>query len=49
MAGRFSKPVFPGDVLTVSMWDQDDGQALFRTTTQAGDVVIDAGQLTYKP
>ena len=48
MAGRFSKPVFPGDALTVSMWELGDGEAFFRTSTQAGDVVIDAGRCTYR-
>jgi acyl dehydratase len=48
MAARFSKPVMPGDVLTVSIWEQGDGQALFRTTTQAGDVVIDSGKAGYR-
>ena len=48
MAGRFSKPVYPGDTLTVAIWEQGDGQAIFRTSTQGGDVVIDAGQVTYR-
>ncbi|MHB8670305.1 MAG: MaoC/PaaZ C-terminal domain-containing protein [Acidimicrobiales bacterium] len=43
MEGRFSKPVFPGDTLTVSMWVDGD-EALFRTETQRGEVVIDAGR-----
>ncbi|HWE57809.1 MAG TPA: MaoC/PaaZ C-terminal domain-containing protein [Acidimicrobiales bacterium] len=47
VAARFSKPVMPGDALTVSMWVQGDGQALFQTSTDAG-VVIDGGQLTYQ-
>jgi acyl dehydratase len=47
MAARFSKPVLPGQALTVSMWDQGDGQALFRTSTDSV-VVIDGGVLTYK-
>ncbi len=47
MAARFSKPVMPGEALTISMWVTGDGQALFRTATPAG-VVIDGGQLTYK-
>ena len=46
MSARFSKPVYPGDELTISMWDTDGG-ALFRTSTTAG-VVIDAGQFSYR-
>jgi len=42
MNARVSKPVIPGDTLTVSMW-VDGREALFRTTNQAGDVVIDQG------
>lgn len=42
MNARFSKPVIPGDTLTVSMW-VDGNEALFRTTNQNGDVVIDQG------
>jgi acyl dehydratase len=40
---RFSKPVFPGDELTVHMW-VDGNVALFRTETQNGDTVIDQGR-----
>lgn len=47
MAARFSKPVFPGQALTVSMWVTGDGQALFRTSTDSG-IVIDGGQLSFK-
>ncbi|HUJ64844.1 MAG TPA: MaoC/PaaZ C-terminal domain-containing protein [Acidimicrobiales bacterium] len=47
MAARFSKPVFPGETLTVSIWEVGDGEALFRTSTPAG-VVMDAGQLSYR-
>ncbi len=43
MEGRFSKPVLPGDELTVKMWETESGQAVYRTETQAGDVVIDSG------
>ncbi|MGE0624489.1 MAG: MaoC/PaaZ C-terminal domain-containing protein [Pseudomonadales bacterium] len=46
MKSRFSKPVIPGDELTVSMW-VDGNQALFRTTNQNGDVVIDQGTFTF--
>jgi acyl dehydratase len=49
MAGRFSKPVFPGDDLIVSMWVLDEGEAFFQTSTQRGEVVIDAGRCTYRP
>jgi len=42
MDGRFSKPVMPGDALTVSMW-VDGGEALFQTKNQDGDVVLDQG------
>ena len=42
MAGRFSRPTMPGDTLTVSVWETDDGYR-FRTDTQDGDTVIDAG------
>ena len=46
MNARFSKPVYPGDELTVSMW-VDGNSSLFRTTNQYGDVVIDQGQCAY--
>lgn len=46
MSARFSKPVFPGQALTVSMWIEGDGSALFRTSTDSG-VVIDAGRFGY--
>jgi acyl dehydratase len=46
MEGRFSKPVFPGDSLTVKMW-VDGNQAVFFAETQNGDVVIDQGLCTF--
>ena len=46
MNARFSKPVIPGDTLTVSMW-ADGNRALFRTTNQDGAVVIDQGVCTF--
>jgi acyl dehydratase len=46
MNSRFSKPVYPGDALTVSMW-VDGHSALFRTCNQNGDVVIDQGTFTF--
>ncbi len=46
MYGRFSKPVLPGEALTVSMWRQDDSDTvLFTTTRPDGAVVIDRGRL----
>ncbi len=42
MKSRFSRPVIPGDELTVSIW-VDGNTALFRTTNQNGEVVIDQG------
>ena len=47
MSARFSKPVMPGDELTVSIWELGAGNAYFRTATPAA-VVIDAGQATYR-
>jgi acyl dehydratase len=47
MAARFSKPVFPGEELTVTMWVTGEGTAVFRSSTPAG-VVIDAGRLRYQ-
>ena len=46
MKGRFSKPVIPGDELTVSMW-VDGNEVLFRTTNQNGDIVLDQGKCTF--
>ena len=46
MDGRFSKPVMPGDVLTISMW-VDGNKALFQTKNQDGDVVLDQGECTF--
>jgi hypothetical protein len=44
MSGRFSRPVLPGESLTVSMWRQRGGDtAAFQTTREDGVVVIDRG------
>jgi acyl dehydratase len=48
MDARFSKPVYPGDELTVRMWEDGKGRALFQTATQDGTVVIDGGVLGHK-
>jgi acyl dehydratase len=46
MDGRFSKPVMPGDDLTVSMWVAGD-TCVFQTRNQHGDVVLDQGRMTF--
>jgi len=48
MEGRFSKPVYPGESLTISLWI-DGGEAIFRTTNPDGDVVLDQGRCTFQP
>jgi acyl dehydratase len=45
MDARFSKPVMPGDTLTVSMWVDGDS-AVFRTSVD-GTTVIDNGRCTF--
>jgi acyl dehydratase len=45
MEGRFSSPVFPGESLTVEMWDTE-GSTTFRTLGEDGRVVIDNGGAT---
>lgn len=47
MEGRFSKPVLPGDTLTVSMW-QEGNNVLFQTKTQDDVVVIDNGKFKFE-
>jgi acyl dehydratase len=57
MYGRFSRPVLPGEPLTVSIWLEDDGaseaegmkSALFQTTRTDGTVVIDRGRTQFRP
>jgi acyl dehydratase len=43
MSARFSRPTYPGDTLTVSMW-VDGEEASFRTENQRGETVIDGGR-----
>lgn len=46
MEGRFSKPVFPGQAVTVKMWV--DGQtAVFQTVNPDGDIVLDQGKFGF--
>ena len=46
MDGRFSSPVLPGDILTVSMWVDGD-EAMFQTAKDDGTVVIDRGRFSF--
>jgi acyl dehydratase len=49
MRARFSRPTWPGDTVTVSMWDIGDelrGGYRFTTATQGGDHVMEAGLFT---
>ncbi len=46
MRGRFSRPTYPGDELTVSMWI-GEGVAQFRTVNQRGETVLDHGVLQF--
>ena len=47
MEGRFASPVFPGEALTVKMWETGDGTAIFQTCGADGRVVVDGGSCTY--
>ena len=49
MTGRFSSPVFPGEPLTVRVWVEGEGSALFQTLGGDGRVVLDAGQAAFGP
>jgi len=46
MEGRFSKPVFPGEAITVKMW-VDGNQALFQTVNPASEIVLDQGRFGF--
>jgi acyl dehydratase len=46
ISGRFTKPVIPGDELTVSLWYETPSSYVFITTNSAGEVVIDQGSFT---
>ena len=47
MSARFSKPVIPGDTLSVHIWVEEPGRAAFRTQNQDGSVVIDNGWCSF--
>jgi acyl dehydratase len=46
MSGRFSKPVLPGETLTLSAWT-DRSSARFVVKNPDGDVVLDRGEFSY--
>jgi acyl dehydratase len=48
MAGRFSRPVLPGENLVVSIWTGEDGAAQFQTAKEDGTVVIDRGVVQFR-
>jgi acyl dehydratase len=48
MSGRFSRPAYPGDTLTVSVW-ADAERATFITERAPGEAVLDQGTCTYRP
>jgi hypothetical protein len=37
----------PGEELTVNVWNDGDGKAIFQTCGGDGRVVIDAGRVTF--
>ncbi len=50
MSGRFSRPVLPGEPLTVAIWlEAGDETALFQTRRTDGTVVIDRGRMGFSP
>lgn len=53
MAARFSSPVFPGELLTTSIWRTESGRAVYRTEASAPDgsnsrVVLDDGVAEFR-
>lgn len=48
IGGRFTKPVIPGEQLTVPVWVEEDA-ARFQVLDQSGGVVIDKGKIDMQP
>ena len=42
--GVVPQVVYPGDTLSVKMWDEGSGASIFQTVNQEGVVVIDGGR-----
>ncbi|HUR50356.1 MAG TPA: MaoC/PaaZ C-terminal domain-containing protein [Acidimicrobiales bacterium] len=47
MSARFTSPVYPGDGLTVKIWTEGEGEAVFRTETQRAEIAVDQGRCTF--
>jgi acyl dehydratase len=47
VTGRFARPVFPGDTLTVRIWRTGPGEAVYTTEDQNGSIVIAEGSATF--
>jgi acyl dehydratase len=43
MEARFSASVYPGDDLTIRIWETGDGEAVFQTVRNGDEIVIDGG------
>lgn len=48
IAGRFTRPVLPGDALSLQVWRDGDDGARFRVLAASGEVVIDRGSVALK-
>jgi acyl dehydratase len=47
LEARFASPVMPGEALTVKIWNDGDGTAIYQTCGGDGRVVIDNGRVTF--
>ena len=47
MEGRFASPVFPGEELTIEMWNEGAGECIFQTRGEDGRVVLVGGHNTF--
>jgi acyl dehydratase len=47
MEGRFASPVFPGEELTIEMWNDGAGECIFQTRGEDGRIVLVGGRQTF--